>query len=100
LTKRSKEIAVRKVLGADAGNIIFLFLKDYALLILLSNLVAWPLAYYITDRWLQSFAYRIEQNIFSYLSVFVFVFIIAFGLIIAQCFKVSVTNPVKSLRAE
>ena len=100
LAKRTKEIAVRKVLGADARNIIFLFLKEYALLILLANVIAWPLAYMVTDKWLQSFAYRTNQNMFSYLWVFAIVLIIASGLIIIQCFKTAVMNPVKSLRTE
>ncbi len=100
LTKRTKEIAVRKVLGADARNIIFLFLKEYALLILIANLIAWPAAYLVTDKWLQSFAYRVDQSMFSYLWVFAIVLIIASGLIIIQCFKTAVMNPVKSLRTE
>jgi putative ABC transport system permease protein len=100
LTKRNKEIAVRKILGADAKNIIFLFIKEYAWLILIANLIAWPIAYYVTNYWLQNFAYRIEQNMLSYLLVFVIIFIIAFGLILAQCFNAAVSNPVKSLRTE
>ncbi len=100
LAKRTKEIAVRKVLGADAFNIIYLFIKEYAILILIANIMAWPLAYMVTDKWLQSFQYRVHQNMISYLSVFLMVFVIAFGLIAIQCFKTAVTNPVKSLRTE
>lgn len=100
LVKREKEIVVRKVLGADKGNILFLFLKEYAVLIIISNLIAWPLAYFATEKWLQNFAYRMHQNIVPYLFVFLFVSTIAFGLIILQCFKVAVTNPAKSLRME
>jgi len=100
LTKRNKEIAVRKVLGANAGNIILLFVKEYAVLIIIANIVAWPLAYLITERLLQNFAYRIEQSIFPYLIVLVFITVIAFVLIAMQCFKAAVANPVKSLRTE
>lgn len=100
LARRNKEIAVRKVLGANAGNIIFLFLKEYAVLILLANILAWPLAYITTQKLLQNFAYHIHQNIFPYLMVFVFVSAIAFALITLQCFKVAIANPVKSLRTE
>lgn len=100
LVKRDKEIAVRKVLGANTANILFLFLKEYAALIIISNLIAWPLAYIVTEKWLQNFAYRMHQNIFPYLIVLVFVSVIAFGLIILQCFKTAVANPVKSLRTE
>jgi putative ABC transport system permease protein len=100
LAKRTKEIAVRKVLGADVRNIIFLFIKEYALLILIANIIAWPLAYYITNSWLQNYANRIHQNFVPYLLVFAFVFIMALALIIAQCFKIAVANPIKSLRTE
>ena len=100
LTKRTKEIAVRKVLGADVGNIIVLFIRDYAVLILLANLIAWPLAYMITNKWLQSYAYRVSQDILPYLFVCFFIFITAFSMIAIQCFKAGAANPVKSLRTE
>jgi len=100
LTKRTKEIAVRKVLGADVRNIIALFIRDYAVLILLANLIAWPLTYIITSKWLQSYAYRVNQNILPYLFVCLFIFITAFSMIAIQCFKAGVANPVKSLRTE
>lgn len=100
LSKRTKEIAVRKVIGADARNIIFLFIKDYALLILIANFIAWPVAYGITDKWLDNYAYRIQQNIFIYLMVCAFIFITAFILITLQCFNTANSNPVESLRAD
>ncbi len=61
LIKRTKEIAVRKVLGADIRSIIFLFIKDYAWLILVANIIAWPVAYMITNKWLENYAYRVNQ---------------------------------------
>jgi putative ABC transport system permease protein len=100
LTKRTKEIAVRKVLGADVRNIIVLFIRDYAALILLANVIAWPVAYVITNKWLQSYAYRVNQDIVPYLSVCLFIFITAFSMIAIQCFKAGTANPVKSLRTE
>ena len=100
LAKRTKEIAVRKILGAGASQIIYLFVKEYAALIIIANIIAWPLAYVVTNYWLQNFAYRIQQNIISYVLIFVFVCAIAFLLIILQCFKAAITNPVKSLRTE
>ena len=81
LGKRTKEIAVRKVIGADARNIIFLFIKDYALLILIANFIAWPIAYSLINKWLDNYAYRIQQNVINYLIVCVFIFITAFVLI-------------------
>lgn len=100
LHKRTKEIAVRKVLGANAGNIVFIFLKEYAPLIIVANIIAWPIAYLISGQLLQNFAYRIEQTIFSYLIVFVFISVVCFILIGLQCYKAAITNPVKSLQTE
>jgi ABC-type antimicrobial peptide transport system permease subunit len=100
LARRNKEIAVRKVLGAEARNIILLFLKDYALLILIANLIAWPVAYMATNQWLQNYSYRIEQNIIPYIMVFLCVFLLTFIFIVIQCLKTAMSNPVKSLRTE
>jgi ABC-type antimicrobial peptide transport system permease subunit len=100
LIKRNKEIAVRKVLGADVKSILSMFVKDYAWLILIANVIAWPLAFIITNKWLENYAYRIQQNIIPYLIACAFIFITASILITAQCFKAAVSNPVKSLRAE
>jgi predicted lysophospholipase L1 biosynthesis ABC-type transport system permease subunit len=100
LARRNKEIAVRKVLGAEVKNILFLFIKDYAGLIFIANLIAWPVAYFVINNWLQNYSYRIEQNIFSYLTVCLLVFFIAFLLIAAQCFKTAIAKPIKSLRTE
>jgi ABC-type antimicrobial peptide transport system permease subunit len=100
LTKRTKEIAVRKILGADVKSIIFIFLKEYGVLIFISNIIAWPLAYIITAKWLENYAYRIQQNFTPYLFVCFFIFIAAFVLITAQCFKAALVNPVKSLKTE
>lgn len=100
LARRNKEIAVRKILGAEAKNIILLFLKDYALLILIANLIAWPVAYWTTNQWLQNYTYRMQQTIIPYLTVFLFVVLAAFLFITLQCLKVARANPVKSLRTE
>jgi ABC-type lipoprotein release transport system permease subunit len=100
LTRRNKEIAVRKILGANAGSIIQLFLKEYGLTIFIANVIAWPLAYIIVNNWLQNYNYRVEQNIFIYLLVAGSVFCFAFVMIAAQCFKVAIANPARSLRTE
>ncbi len=66
----------------------------------MANLIAWPLAYAVTNKWLESYAYRITQNIAPYLFVGAVIFFIAFGLIALQCLKTAMANPVKSLRAD
>jgi ABC-type antimicrobial peptide transport system permease subunit len=100
LAKRNKEIAIRKVLGADVKNILLLFILDYAWLISIANIIAWPAAYIISNHWLKNYAYRIQQNAVPYIMVGTFIFMVAFALITAQCFKAAIANPVKSLRTE
>jgi putative ABC transport system permease protein len=100
LNRRTKEIAVCKVLGAEIHNILSLFIKQYAVLLLLANLIAWPLAYYFSNRWLQQFAYRIIQPVSIYFIAGIFVTAVAFVLIGLQCLKVALANPVKSLKTE
>lgn len=100
LIRRNKEIAIRKVLGANTPGIIQLFLKEYGWAITIANAIGWPVAYFIIDKWLQNYTYRIQQDLFSYLLVGLSVFGIAFFLIAVQCFKAATANPVKSLRTE
>src|SRR6185437_829053 len=100
LAKRSKEISIRKVLGADVKNIIFLFIKDYAWLILIANIIAWPLAYTAVNQWLQSYAYRIDQNVMPCLFAECFVFATALIFLTLQCLRVAIANPVDNLRSE
>jgi ABC-type antimicrobial peptide transport system permease subunit len=100
ITRRSKEMAVRKVLGADAGRIIGLFLRDYAGVIVLANVIAWPLAYLFTSNWLENYAYRIRQDIAPYLGVCGIIFAIVAVLVGGQCYRTARENPTRKLRAE
>jgi len=65
--QRTKEIGVRKILGASVPNLVYLFSKDFVKLVLAANLLAWPIAFYVTDGWLQNFAYRIDLSIWPFL---------------------------------
>lgn len=100
LASRTKEIAIRKVVGAKAINIVMLFTKDYAPQMLLANIIAWPLAFILANYWLQAYAYRIQQDIFPYALAAGTMLIAAFALIAIQCFKAAVANPVKDLKSE
>ena len=100
LARRTREIAVRKVLGANVKNIVTLFITDYALLILAANIIAWPLAFMATNKWLQNYSYRIDQNAVPYLTVALAVSILTFLFVTLQCLKTAMSNPVKNLRAE
>ncbi|MDP4150165.1 MAG: ABC transporter permease [Bacteroidota bacterium] len=100
LTKRIPEIAVRKVLGAGMRNILLLFIRQYAGLLGIANFIALPLAYVLTNRWLDQYPYRIAQTAGAYLLSGALVSVIAFALICLQCLKAASANPVKSLRTE
>lgn len=82
------------------NNIIGLFFRDYAPLILIANFIAWPLAWMTTDRWLQHYAYRIQQDLIPYITVAMVITIATFVFISVQCYKTAVSNPVKSLRTD
>ncbi|HVY74123.1 MAG TPA: ABC transporter permease [Puia sp.] len=100
LTKRTKEIAVRKVLGAEIYHIIALFLKQYAVLMFIALGVALPIAYLLSSRWLDQYAYRISQQATQYLLVSFLVCAVSFLLIGVRCLKVALGNPVDSLKNE
>jgi ABC-type antimicrobial peptide transport system permease subunit len=98
--RKTKEIGVRKVLGASVGNITTLLSKEFIILVFIAIMIASPIAWWVMNKWLQNFAYRININ----WSVFVFagitVLIIALVTISFQAVKAAVANPVKSLRTE
>ena len=98
--RRKKEIGIRKVLGASIANIIFLLSTNFLKFVLFANLVAWPLAYYWTQTWLQTFAYRINLTLWPFLLSGVLALIIAFLTVSYQTFKAAQTNPVNTLRRE
>jgi putative ABC transport system permease protein len=100
LTKRVKEIAVRRVLGAELHHILSLFIRQYLGLLFLANIIAWPLTYYFCNRWLQQFAYRIIQSVSTYLMAGLFLSVIALVLISLQCLKAALANPVSNLHVE
>jgi len=98
--QRTKEVGVRKVLGASVMDIIYIFSKEFTLLIVIAFLIATPVDYYFMHKWLQKFAYRIDitPGIFL-LAIFVSV-IIAWLTVGYQAIKAAVANPVKSLRTD
>lgn len=98
--QRTKEIGVRKVLGASVTSVVALLSKDFLKLVVIAVVIASPLAWYVMNQWLQNFAYRttISWQVFAFttaLAVF-----IAFATISFQAIKAALSNPVKSLRTE
>ena len=98
--QRTKEIGVRKVLGASVSNIVMLISKDFILLVVIALLVASPIAWYIMNRWLQDFVYRIHISWWVFLLAGALAVFIALATISYQAIKAAVANPVKSLRTE
>ncbi|MDT3402765.1 ABC transporter permease [Mucilaginibacter terrae] len=98
--KRIKEIGVRKVMGASVNNIVFLLSGNFLKLIILANIIAWPLAWYTMHKWLNNFAYRVSIDWYVFALVALASIFIALFTISFQSIKAAVANPVKSLRIE
>jgi putative ABC transport system permease protein len=98
--QRIKEIGVRKVLGASVSNIVFLLSKDFIRLIVISFLIATPVAWMVMHNWLDGFAYRIPISWWIFPCAGLLAFIIALGTVSLQTMKAARANPVNSLRAE
>ncbi|WP_315815891.1 ABC transporter permease [Paraflavitalea speifideaquila] len=95
-----KEIGIRKVLGASVQGIVRLLSKDFLILVLISNLIAWPLAWLVLNKWLQEFAYRVNISWWVFLVAGITALLIALLTVGFQAIKAAVSNPVKSLRSE
>jgi putative ABC transport system permease protein len=98
--QRTKEIGIRKVLGASAGRILVLLSKEYALLVLVANVIAWPAAYLLMQKWLQNFAYRVAVQSWIFVFSAAAAFFIALATISFQVIKAATADPVGSLRYE
>ncbi len=98
--QRTKEIGVRKVLGASVASIIALLSKDFTKLVLVATLLASPVAYYAMQKWLQSFAYRIEIGWLVFIAAGALAAVIALLTISYQALKAALGNPVEALRYE
>lgn len=98
--QRTKEIGIRKVLGASATSLVAMLSKDFLKLVLISSVIAFPLAWWSMKTWLQDFAYRIEIGWWVFVAAGVIAIFIALITVSFQAIRAALANPVKSLRTE
>jgi len=98
--QRTKEIGIRKVLGASAGQLVLMLNREFTALVILANLAAWPLVYWFARRWLEDFAYRTPLNLSVFLLCALAVFTIGILTVSYQSIKSANTDPVDSLKYE
>ena len=98
--QRTKEIGIRKVLGASAASVINMLNKEFIKLVLISSVIAIPLAWWAMNKWLEDFAYRVEIGWWVFVVAGIIALLIAVLTVSSQAIKAAFANPVKSLRSE
>ncbi len=100
VAKRTKEIGIRKVLGASTRNIFFLLIKQFGFMVIIAALIAGPFAYYYMKDWLSDFAYRVDIKIWVFIFSTALTLLISLMMVGFQTIKAAITNPVESLKYE
>ena len=99
-SSRIKEIGIRKTLGASLMNIVTLLTKELLIVISIGIFIAYPIAYYLANNWLHTFAYRISISFYTFAEVGIAILILALSIISLKALKAAIMNPVDSLRNE
>ena len=98
--QRTKEIGIRKVLGASANSIVLLLSRDFGRLIIIAFIISMPLAWYAVNWWLEGYTYKTEIGVAIYVLAGIFSFLVAWLTMGYQSVKAASSNPVNSLRSE
>ena len=98
--RKQKEIGIRKVLGASAGNVTFLLIREFIVLLLIASVIAWPLTWYFTNNWIESFVYKISIGTGPFVMATALALLIAIATTGFRAMKAALSNPIQSLRDE
>ena len=100
LQSRIKEMGIRKVMGASTIRIIGIMGREFAFLVLISNVIAWPIAWYTMSSWLNGFPYKTKLNLLFFVAAFAISILIALATVFYHSWKTARANPVDSLKYE
>jgi putative ABC transport system permease protein len=100
VVRRTREIGIRKVLGASAGNIVTMISKEFVIVVIVASVIAFPLAWWFLSDWLKDFAYRVNVSWWIYMVGGMMAMLIALLTVSVQAIRAAMANPVKSLRTE
>jgi putative ABC transport system permease protein len=98
--KRTKEIGIRKVLGASVKDVVLLLSRHFCGLVLIANLIAWPLAWIAPHRWIQGYPYRVSISWWIFVLAGTIALLIALATVSFRAIEAALSNPVNTLRSE
>ena len=98
--QRTKEIGIRKVLGASVRSVVLMLSKDFSRLVLIAFVISSPLAWFAVNWWLEGYTYKVDMNVFVFLIAGIVAFVIAITTMGYQAFRAANVDPVKSLKSE
>jgi ABC-type antimicrobial peptide transport system permease subunit len=99
-TQRTREIGIRKVMGASSSRISFLLVREFTILILIASVISWPVAWLWASKWLQEFAYKTDVGILIFIIATFIAIFIALITVVSQTLRAANTNPAEALRYE